>query len=314
MPLTAQPQAAGPATLPSDVATFSGGAGSWRSARRVAERRGTTNLTLLFTDTLLEDTDLYRFLIEAAFDVFETPAPSDLVAAASALPEFHEDEGARVEGLARLRAQVHEQLPALVWITEGRDPWTVFFGERFLGNSRFDPCSKILKREPVDQWLKDNRDPATTTVSVGIDWSEEHRFTRLRDRRAAMGWTYEAPLCEPPYLTKIDIFDDMRNRGIRRPRLYGLGLSHNNCGGGCIKAGQGHWARVLETLPEVYAWWEMKEQALRAHLGKDVSMLTDRRGDGKKKPLTLVEFRRRVESKSQVDMDDSGGCGCFADE
>lgn len=300
--------------MTSRVATFSGGAGSWRAALRVAERHGTENLRLLFTDTLLEDTDIYRFLIEAACNVFGMAPPSALVAAASAMPEFHEDELGRTQALADLRHRCAEAMPFLAWVTEGRDPWTVFFDERFLGNSRVDPCSKFLKRNVADKWIAAHCDPSDTVVSVGIDWSEEHRFTRLRDRKAEAGWAYVAPLCEPPYLSKVDIFNDMRSHNIRRPRLYGLGLSHNNCGGGCIKAGQGHWERVYHELPAVFAWWEMKEQALRAHLGKDVSMLTDRRGDGKKKPLTLEMFRRRIEGKQAVESNDMGGCGCFADD
>ena len=37
------------------VVMFSGGVGSWMAARRVAERHGTADLTLLFADTLIED-------------------------------------------------------------------------------------------------------------------------------------------------------------------------------------------------------------------------------------------------------------------
>ena len=48
------------------VVMFSGGAGSWMTAKRVAEKHGTDNLILLFADTLIEDEDLYRFLDEAA--------------------------------------------------------------------------------------------------------------------------------------------------------------------------------------------------------------------------------------------------------
>ncbi|HVQ45140.1 MAG TPA: hypothetical protein VMT30_09375 [Candidatus Saccharimonadia bacterium] len=304
----------GGATGQQHVATFSGGVGSWAAARRVAERHGTDNLTLLFTDTLIEDTDLYRFLIEAACNVFDVPAPADLVKAALAMPEFHEDEAGRVAALTDLRERTKERLPFLAWIAEGRDPWTIFFAERFLGNSRADPCSKILKRQAIDCWLAASRSSSTTAVYVGIDWSEKHRFTGLRDRRLVDGWRYEAPLCEPPFLTKVDIYGALRAHGIRRPRLYTLGLSHNNCGGGCIKAGQGHWVRVYHALPAVFAWWEAKEQAIREYLGKPVSILTDRSGDGKKKPLTLADLRQRIERGAQVDMFDVGGCGCFSDD
>lgn len=178
------------------VVMFSGGVGSWAAAKRVAARYGTTGLTLLFTDTLMEDEDLYRFLPQAA---------------------------ANVGG-------------ELVMIAEGRTPWEVFFDERFLGNSRIDPCSKILKRQMADRWLAFNRHPSDTVVYVGIDWSEEHRFTRLRDRKfAGGGWRYEAPLCEPPYLTKAQMFVEMKTV-IPLPRLYAMGFEHNNCGGFCIKA------------------------------------------------------------------------------
>lgn len=296
------------------MAMFSGGEGSWMAAKRVAERRGTGDLTLLFTDTLLEDTDLYRFLIEGACNVIGVPAPVDLVRAASAMPEFHEDEAGRVAALKDLRARTTAYLPQLVWLAEGRDPWTVFFNERFLGNSSMDPCSKILKRKQIDGWMAETCDPSITTFYVGIDWSEEHRFKRLRARHAEHGWQYEAPLCEAPYLSKVDVAQAVRAEGIRRARLYGLGLSHNNCGGGCVKAGQGHWLRVYHALPAVYRWWEAKEQAIREYLGKPVSILTDRSGDGKKKPLTLADLRVRIEGNGQVDMFDMGGCGCFAGE
>jgi len=117
---------------------FSGGIGSWATAKRVVERHGPDDVQLLFTDTLIEDEDLYRFLPEAA-----------------------ENVGAE-----------------LVWIKEGRDPWQVFFDKRFLGNHRVDSCSSVLKREMSRKWIEANCDPADTVLYLGIDWTEEHRFLR----------------------------------------------------------------------------------------------------------------------------------------
>ena len=260
-------------TAEQHVVMFSGGVGSWAAAKRLADRIGTADMTLLFTDTRMEDDDLYRFLDEAATNI---GGP-------------------------------------LVRIAEGRNPWHVFFDERFLGNSRVDPCSKILKRQMAEQWLVANCDPARTVVYVGIDWTEEHRYIGLRDRWAKLGWRYEAPLCEAPFISKSDVMDALKREGIRLPKLYELGFEHNNCGGFCVKAGQGHFANLLRVLPERYARHEAMEQAMRTYLGKEVSILTDRRGDGKKKPMTLRDLRLRVESGAQVDAFDIGGCGCFTE-
>lgn len=259
------------------VVMFSGGIGSWMAARRVADAHGTADLTLLFCDTLIEAPELYRFIEDAATDI----------------------------GVPLTR------------IADGRTPFEVFRDERFLGNSRVDPCSKILKRQPADRWLKENCDPADTVVYVGIDWTEGHRFddgqgAGLRPRRAAMGWTYEAPMMEAPFLLKPDMIRMARERGLRPSQSYTDGFPHDNCNGGCCKAGQGQWAHLLRTRPDIYALWEEMEEEMRAELG-DVSMMTDRSGDGKKKPLTLRAFRERIQAGGQIDAFAFGGCGCFVD-
>lgn len=251
------------------VCMFSGGIGSWAAAKRVATQHGTDRLTLLFTDTQVEDHDLYRSLQEGA---------------------------ANVGG-------------ELVRLVEGRTPWEVFRDERYLGNTRADPCSKILKRQMADRWLAANFSPDTVVVYVGIDWSEINRFDRLRERR--LPWVYEAPLCAPPYLSKAEMLKALKAEGIEPPRLYALGFSHNNCGGGCVKAGQGHFANLLRVLPVVYAEWEENEATLRRQLG-DVSILRDRRG-GETRPLTLRELRERIAAGGEVDQLEIGGCGCFID-
>ena len=91
---------------------FSGGVGSWMTARRVVDMHGTDGLVLLFADTMMEDEDLYRFIVDAAKNIGG---------------EF-------------------------VRIADGRTPWQVFTDERFLGNTKVDPCSKILKRQLLDKW------------------------------------------------------------------------------------------------------------------------------------------------------------------
>jgi hypothetical protein len=300
---------------------FSAGAGSWAAAKRVAERVGSDNLTLLFTDTLTEDPDAYRFLIEGAANVFGLDLKGKMIVPAmNEFPDFR-DRPKWVAFLDRLRATASAHIPRLVWLKEGRDVWQVFFDERFLGNTRADPCSKILKRREADRWLKANCEPADTICYVGIDFTEAHRFddgagNGIAPRRARDGWTYEAPLCSEPWLAKWNVMDWLRSEGIQPPRLYSLGFSHNNCFGFCIKAGHGHYRQLLLELPEVYAYHEKREQEFRDFFGRDVSVLSDRRGGSKKKPLTFSAFRQRIEIEREHVAEDEeyGGCGCFVDD
>ena len=250
---------------PSYVVMFSGGIASWAAARRLVDRDGPDDMVLLFTDTMTEDPDLYRFLDEAAEDI---GAP-------------------------------------LVKIADGRDIWQVFKDVRMLGNSRIDPCSKILKRDLSRKWVKENA-PGATLV-MGYDWTEVHRLERTQAR-----WSPTpviAPMTEPPFRLRAELTADLETRGIAPPRLYGMGFAHNNCGGGCVKAGMGHFTHLLRTLPEVYDQWERNEEELRSQLG-DVSILRDRSG-GESSRLTLKELRERVEAGRPIDMWDIGGCACF---
>jgi hypothetical protein len=41
--------------------------------------------------------------------------------------------------------------------------------------------------------------------------------------------------------------------------------------------------------------------------------MTDRRGDGKKKPLPMRVLRERIEAGESFDRHDWGGCGCALD-
>src|SRR5690606_16726797 len=106
-------------------------------------------------------------------------------------------------------------------------------------------------------------------------------------------WTIQSPLIAPPYLSKPDLLQTFRDRGIEPPRLYSMGFAHAYCGGACVRGGQAQWALLLQTLPEVYREWEAEENRTRTELGKDVSILRDRRG-GPVKPLPLTVFRERL--------------------
>lgn len=253
------------------VVHFSGGVGSWATAKLVkADMRPRDTLVLLFADTLIEDEETYEFL-EAAADNLGTP---------------------------------------ITYVAEGRTPWQVFKDEGFLGNTRVDLCSRILKRDLLRSWLEENCNPEDTVNYIGIDWTEIHRFERALPRWKP--WRLEAPLTETS-MSKDDLLRWADAEGLPRQRLYEMGMPHANCGGGCVKAGQGHFLKLLQEFPERYAEWEGNEEDVRQHIGKDVAILRDRRG-GTTTPLTLRRLRERHEDgDDQLDLFDFGGCGCAID-
>jgi hypothetical protein len=110
---------------------------------------------------------------------------------------------------------------------------------------------------------------------------------------------------------------EAHRRGIEPPRMYALGFEHNNCGGRCVRGGQGQWAHLLKTFPERFAAAEADERILQERLATDATHLRDRMG-GETRPLPLGELRRRIEADQPnieplFDAYDWGGCGCMTD-
>jgi hypothetical protein len=261
--------------MPSHIVSVSSGLGSAFAWKLLCDQYGPENVTGVFTDVNGEHPDNYRFLAEVQYEL-----------------------GSRLVKLTN----------------DGRTIWDVMIEQRFLANTRIDSCSKFLKREPFRAWLRENADPATATVYLGIDWMEMHRLDRARPRWAEAGWNVRAPLCEVPYRSKDEGQKWLDEAKIRRPLLYDMGFDHANCGGGCVKAGIGQFRKLLLIDRKWYVkWWEAGEERVRRHLGKNVAILRDRRG-GKTRPLTLRELRERIDAEASAyeGEDEEGGCGvCF---
>jgi hypothetical protein len=293
---------------PRRVVMFSGGVGSWGAARRSVEEHGAEQVTLLFADTLIEDDDLYRFVLETAAWLSGVRRPPALLESAASSPRLT-TIARRREHLLRLGADGSAVLAPLEWIAEGRDPHQVYGDVRFLGNSRVDPCSSILKRRLMRRWPERSREPGDTACVLGFDWSEVHRLGRAEAFWSP--WRIEAPLTEKPLRSKEELIAPTEALGIRPPRLYAEGFAHNNCDGFCCKAGQASFALLLRRHPDRYRWHEEPEEELRSRLDRDVSILRDRRG-GRTRPLTMRLFRRRLELRpGEFDRAEWGACSCM---
>lgn len=258
-----------------NIVSYSGGIGSGMTADLVRQKYGCDNTLMLFADTNMEDEDLYRF-----------------------------------------NKELSEKLDVmLITIADGRDVWQVFNDVKFIGNSRVDPCSRILKRDLIKKWILSNFDPEEVDIFVGIDCTEEHRLERIKTRNTRLN--YRSILIEQNiFLDKRKKFDWCESLNIQIPRLYTLGFLHNNCGGFCVKAGLKQFKQLYTIMPDRYKWHEDREQALMSSNPKLKPFLR-KTIDNKLYYLSLKEYRiTYLEQGTPLQAEeefDWGGCGCAID-
>lgn len=246
----------------------SGGAASYVACKLALEQFDPERVALVFADTRDEDEDLYRFL----FDIER-----------------------------RLNQSITR-------ISDGRTLWDVFDDEGMIGNSRVDPCSRILKRELLDNWRRANA--PESAVIIGFEANEPHRLERTQSRMSPV--IVRAPLIERGIFKEQARLIVARD-GLKLPRLYEMGFPHNNCGGFCVKAGHATFGLLLDFFPDRYAEHERREEMFRQRSGKNVAVMRDRRG-AQTSPLTMREFReRRHRSPQLIDWHDFGGCDCMSE-
>ena len=254
------------------IVNVSGGLTSHEALRRTVAKHGAASTRAVFADTTIEDPDLYRFL----------------------------DDIERVIGISITR------------LADGRTPFDVWHDERMIklklaNGVEVVSCSKVLKRQLIDKWITNIQEPYTRVF--GMNWDEAHRMDRLAKDLAPIPVWF--PLAEKPYLDKCHIQSQLESVGVKTPALYLEGFDHNNCGGGCVKAGQAAWALLWCNHPDRYAVWEEREDRFLREVNHNAQILRDRRG-GESKPMSLKQFRQRIERGETYDTTEWGGCGCFA--
>lgn len=253
------------------IVNFSGGLGSFWAAHRVIKAVGHDSVTLLFADVLVEHESLYAFNRKAE----------------------------EILGLPITR------------ISEELTPWQLFKQRGCIGNSAHPICSHLLKREPLDRWMRKNTLEMDSILYVGFDWTELHRLEKLR--KAKPNWRIEAPMTDEPLWDKCMMKREAERLGMPKQDAYELGFPHNNCGMRCVSAGITHWVHLLHVAPEKYHEWESEElSTIEDFAGRGIkpyTILKDRRG-GVTKNLFLRDLRLRVEAGETFPKFDWGGCGC----
>ena len=197
----------------------------------------------------------------------------------------------------------------IVRLSAYKTPLQLQIEDGFIYNSRVANCSKILKSKVFNEWLELNYKPNECILYMGIDWSEAHRCDAITKKY--MPYKVEYPLCNEMHF-KNEYLDELKEDGIKIPRLYKIGLTHNNCGGRCVKAGIGHWLQLLEMDRNRFLEAENDEIALQRLIGKEYTHL--KRGG---KPYSLHQLRIDKERQLTIfdfeECNDFGACSCFSE-
>lgn len=118
---------------------------------------------------------------------------------------------------------------------------------RFINGPYGAKCTQILKKRVRKEWEYFHNDCDLTYV-WGFDLNEKHRADRLDEATPDAKNLY--PLIERG-LTKQDAHAILNMLEIKRPVMYDMGYSNNNCMG-CVKGGMGYWNRIRIDFPEVF--------------------------------------------------------------
>lgn len=256
------------------VINYSGGLCSFWAARRVVERHGPDDVTLLFADTLIEDSDLYRF----------------------------NQETSEYLGVPITR------------VSREKTPWQLFREQGAIGNTRIPICSIELKRKPLWQWMNANLFGSfDSIIYMGFDWTEAHRLDEIRKEhwqwRIEAPMTEEPIWDKCRMVEELSAIGIALPRAYREGfphnncgrRCVRAGISHFV-----------HLLKVDPTA--YGEWEDEEEKTIAEFNARQLSsasysILRDRR-NGSTSPLTLKELRLRVESGESMPKHEWGGCGC----
>jgi 3'-phosphoadenosine 5'-phosphosulfate sulfotransferase (PAPS reductase)/FAD synthetase len=172
---------------------------------------------------------------------------------------------------------------------DGRTPEQVFYDVRMLGSNRTPICSRILKAERLQRFVNEGE-----TVYFGIDLKEYHRAARIGPIYARLGVECKFPLIDE-MVSKDDTFKLIDSLGIEIPQMYKDGFTHNNCAGGCVRAGKKQWASLIRVYPEIYAERERVEKEFSKFIGKPYTYMKD---------MSLEELRAVIESQGELDFEE----------
>lgn len=209
------------------VVGFSGGVTSAWCAGWALRTFPRDEVVLLFCDTKEEDQDTYRFLFDMA---------------------------------ASLGVEITNR-------SDGRSLTEVIRDENMIPNNRAAFCSRILKQEPANRYIKELQEQGITEIVRIMGFSS--REAERMQRHTALSWQQTSLFCEVTVrfplaesgVTKQQCSDwcscDM---GVRPAAMYEWS-EHANCPG-CFRGKQNYFKAVEIHRPDVYSQRESLEKEI----------------------------------------------------
>ena len=118
---------------------------------------------------------------------------------------------------------------------------------RFFNSPYGAPCTGMLKKAVRKYWENEHAGDELTYI-WGFDKSEQRRADGIVKNFPE--FHHRFPLIEKG-LSKSDCHALLAQLGIKRPLMYDLGFSNNNCIG-CVKGGMGYWNHIRTEFPDVF--------------------------------------------------------------
>lgn len=277
------------------IVSFSGGLGSAEALKQTVDKYGKENVIALFAD--VKGSGLTHN--------WSLPTVDNLL---------HERFGGETRDLYRFIWQLSSYLDvSVIRLEDGRTIFRVFADNKafrlFSGGVFVHKCSEQLKRLQIKKWiLASGLKPGDYDMVLGFGWDEAHRLKSAQAFwRRELGWDIE--VSAPLHADSCDTTRWLTEAGIEISRSYTDLFEHDNCGGGCIAAGQAHFANLYLKRRDVYLYWAYMEAGIQRVIGRAVTILKNER-DGGSKPLSLYAFIPRILA-GDYPKNDWGGCGCF---
>lgn len=182
---------------------------------------------------------------------------------------LNHDPGAEHPDTKRFLRQASEYIGVpITQADDGRDLWEVIKDEQCLPSHFIPFCTRVLKLEPAEKFLKQMDEPYILYNGLGME--EMNRVQRSILRGEVVGRTVRCLLAERQ-ISNVEVKRIIRDEWkicLPEPYLY---LRHNNCIP-CFKAGKHHFIKVWEHYPAEFAKAVQMEELIGHTVFKDKTL------------------------------------------